>query len=261
MYPYIAFAIVLTILSTTALATDPIGRLDSGALRLLTSDRQQVRVGFNPQEFVRIWGVESRQTLSDPVFGGNTRTVSRVFSKSVDLELVRQFAGSNQLISLSEATTPVGASTKIPFDSSEGVSAWMVSQGKTVTYRIAASIDALIVGYLYTGTLLGGGGIALFNAVVSSILYDTHEILWNNFGPAPQVDPTRIALVKTVSYRMVSIANVLATGLFFTGNLWLSGGLALGNAVIDSTIYFFHELAWNYWGPPIRVEFVRGNFD
>jgi uncharacterized membrane protein len=138
--------------------------------------------------------------------------------------------------------------------SKDGVSAWVISQGKTVTYRIAASLDALIVGYLYTGTLLGGGGIALFNAVVSSILYDLHEILWNDFGPDPQTDPTGIALIKTVSYRVVSIANVLATGLFFTGNFWLSSGLALGNAVIDSTIYFFHELAWSTWGPPIKRE-------
>ena len=119
---------------------------------------------------------------------------------------------------------------------SEGVAAWVVSQGKTVTYRIAASIDALVVGYLYTGSLVGGGGIALFNAVVSSILYDTHEVAWNTYGPDPQTDPTGIALTKTVSYRMVSIANVLATGLFFTGNFWLSSGLALGNAVIDSSI-------------------------
>ncbi|MEI6557088.1 MAG: DUF2061 domain-containing protein [Rhodospirillaceae bacterium] len=139
-------------------------------------------------------------------------------------------------------------------DASEGVAAWVVSQGKTVTYRVAASIDALVVGYLYTGTLLGGGGIALFNAVVSSVLYDTHEIAWNTLGPDPQSDPTGIALTKTISYRMVSIANVLATGLLFTGNFWLSSGLALGNAVIDSSIYFFHELAWNYWGPTIRKE-------
>lgn len=135
-----------------------------------------------------------------------------------------------------------------------GVSAWVVSQGKTVTYRVAASIDALIVGYLYTGSLLGGGGIALFNAVVSSVLYDLHETAWNDFGPDPKTDPAGIAAVKTVSYRVVSIANVLATGLYFTGNLWQSSGLALGNAVIDSTIYFFHELAWSRWGPPIRKD-------
>ena len=137
---------------------------------------------------------------------------------------------------------------------SEGVAAWIVSQGKTVTYRIAASIDALVVGYLYTGSLWGGGGIALFNAVVSSTLYDLHEMAWEDFGPDPQSDPAGIALTKTITYRVVSIANVLATGLFFTGNFWLSSGLALGNAVIDSTIYFFHELAWSTWGPTIRKD-------
>jgi uncharacterized membrane protein len=146
------------------------------------------------------------------------------------------------------------AAQPAPDGQSEGVAAWVVSQGKTVTYRLAASIDALVVGYLYTGSLMGGGGIALLNAVVSSLLYDVHEVLWNDYGPDPQTDPTGIALVKTVSYRMVSIANVLTTGLFFTGNFWLSSGLALGNAVIDSTIYFFHELAWSTWGPSIRKD-------
>ena len=139
-------------------------------------------------------------------------------------------------------------------DHSEGVSAWIVSQGKTFTYRIAASLDALVVGYLYTGTLWGGGGIAILNAVISSALYDLHEIAWEDFGPDPQSDPTRIALIKTITYRIISIANVFATGLFFTGNILLSSGLALGNAVIDSTIYFFHELAWSSWGPTIKKD-------
>ena len=135
------------------------------------------------------------------------------------------------------------------------VEAWKVGLGKTFTYRIAASIDALVVGYLYTGSLLGGGGIALFNAVVSSTLYDLHEMGWSSYGPHPEdVDPVELGLWKTVSYRCISVANVLATGLFFTGNFWLSSGLALGNAVIDSTIYFFHELAWSTWGPPVQRE-------
>lgn len=137
----------------------------------------------------------------------------------------------------------------------QGVAAWVVSLGKTATYRVAASLDALVVGYLYTGSLLGGGGIALFNAVVSSTLYDLHEMAWNDFGPDQNsVDKTQIAIIKTITYRVISIANVLLTGLLFTGNFWLSSGLALGNAVIDSTIYFFHELAWSYWGPTVKPD-------
>ncbi len=140
-------------------------------------------------------------------------------------------------------------------DPASAVEPWKIGLGKTFTYRIAASIDALVVGYLYTGSLLGGGGIALFNAVVSSTLYDLHEMGWSSYGPDPkEVDPVQLGLWKTVSYRCISIANVLATGMFFTGNFWLSSGLALGNAVIDSTIYFFHELAWSYWGPPLKLE-------
>ena len=157
--------------------------------------------------------------------------------------------------SASPSAAPESAATTV----GPGVAAWVVSLGKTVTYRIAASLDALVVGYLYTGSLLGGGGIALFNAVVSSTLYDLHEMAWNDFGPDPKtVDKTQIALIKTVTYRVISIINVLLTGLLFTGNFWLSSGLALGNAVIDSTIYFFHELAWSYWGPTVKPDIAPG---
>jgi uncharacterized membrane protein len=183
------------------------------------------------------------------------------------LAQVQALAGSTGSTAVAGATdspdtkapdAPFGKPAEGEAASTDGVAAWVVSQGKTVTYRIAASLDALIVGYLYTGSLLGGGGIALFNAVVSSALYDLHEIAWNDFGPDPQTNPTGIALEKTISYRVVSIINVLATGLLFTGNFWLSSGLALGNAVIDSTIYFFHELAWSTWGPQIKRDLPTG---
>ncbi|CAK0779004.1 hypothetical protein CCP4SC76_6720010 [Gammaproteobacteria bacterium] len=164
-----------------------------------------------------------------------------------------QSSPTDRPIFLSEVANLGGNSV----DTSEGVPAWMVSQGKTVTYRLFASLDALVVGYLYTGTMIGGGGIALINVVIGSVLYDMHEILWNDFGPDPQSDPTRIALLKTISFRMVSIANILATGLYFTGDIRLSSALALGNAVIDSTIYFFHELAWSHWGPKIRKDVTK----
>lgn len=132
------------------------------------------------------------------------------------------------------------------------VPAWKVGLWKTFTYRVAASIDAFVVGWLWTGSFFGGLGIKALNAVISSTLYDLHEMAWSYFGPPPQsVSAVTLSVWKTVCYRMISIANVFLTAWAFTGDPLLSIGLSLGNAVIDSTIYFFHELAWSYYGPPI----------
>lgn len=146
----------------------------------------------------------------------------------------------------------VTTTADVPHSPEGAVPVWKISLWKTLTYRIAASIDALVVGWLFTGSVFGGGMIALLNAVVSSTLYDLHEMGWNRFGPSPdEVSPVSLSLWKTISYRIISIVNVLLTGLFFTGDLFVSSILAFGNAAIDSTIYFFHELAWSYFGPPV----------
>ncbi|CAK0771762.1 membrane hypothetical protein [Azospirillaceae bacterium] len=139
-----------------------------------------------------------------------------------------------------------------PVDERKPVPAWKVGMWKTFTYRVAASIDAFVVGWWWTGSFFGGLGIKALNAVISSTLYDLHEMAWSYFGPDPQtVSTVKLSAWKTVCYRMISIANVFLTALAFTGDPLLSIGLSLGNAVIDSTIYFFHELAWSYYGPPI----------
>ncbi|KAA0595736.1 putative membrane protein [Azospirillum lipoferum] len=61
------------------------------------------------------------------------------------------------------------------------------------------------------------------------------------------------SLMKTLSWRAVGTVGDLAVAYLFTGDPVLSGGLAATGAVVNSVLYFGHELAWGYSseGPPM----------
>jgi len=50
---------------------------------------------------------------------------------------------------------------------------------------------------------------------------------------------------KVVSWRLLVTGSNLAAGWFATGNFW--GGLEVAGIllIVNSTLYFFHERAWN----------------
>ena len=54
----------------------------------------------------------------------------------------------------------------LPNDSTEGWQAWQLSRVKTVTYRLIASVDVLIGGYLLTGSEIETLGLAAAVAMI-----------------------------------------------------------------------------------------------
>jgi uncharacterized membrane protein len=70
------------------------------------------------------------------------------------------------------------------------------------------------------------------------------------------------SLMKTLSWRAVGTVGDLAVAYLFTGDPVLSGGLAATGAVVNSVLYFGHELAWGYSseGPPM-LEFPGASTD
>ena len=55
---------------------------------------------------------------------------------------------------------------------------------KTITWRIIASTDTLIIAWLITGSWKIGGGIAIIEIITKMILYYLHERAWyaSNWG-------------------------------------------------------------------------------
>ena len=55
---------------------------------------------------------------------------------------------------------------------------------KTITWRIVASTDTLIIAWVITGSWKVGGGIAIIEIITKMILYYLHERVWysSNWG-------------------------------------------------------------------------------
>lgn len=58
------------------------------------------------------------------------------------------------------------------------------------------------------------------------------------------------SLAKVLSWRIIIIGQYFAIGYFTTGSIAFGAGLAGATTIINSTLYFFHERAWNRssWG-------------
>lgn len=52
---------------------------------------------------------------------------------------------------------------------------------KVVTWRIAVSLTTIGTTWFVTGSLAAGGGVALLNLVVNTVLYMAHERAWQQF--------------------------------------------------------------------------------
>jgi len=61
---------------------------------------------------------------------------------------------------------------------------------------------------------------------------------------------------KMLSWRVLMIIQYFCIGYFTTGSMAFGAGLAGVTTVINSTLYFFHERAWNRadWGKQLNSE-------
>jgi uncharacterized membrane protein len=56
----------------------------------------------------------------------------------------------------------------------------------------------------------------------------------------------KLYLVKSISYRILSIIVTFVISYILTGNLSIAGSIASIDAIIKFLLYFFHEQAWGY---------------
>lgn len=50
---------------------------------------------------------------------------------------------------------------------------------KAVTWQVSGLFVMTLVGYLFTGSVTAGGGIAIVGSIVGFVSYFLHELLWS----------------------------------------------------------------------------------
>ena len=53
---------------------------------------------------------------------------------------------------------------------------------KSITWQLSGLVMMTLIGYLFTGSISAGGGIAIVSSTIGFISYFLHEMLWSKVG-------------------------------------------------------------------------------
>jgi uncharacterized membrane protein len=80
-------------------------------------------------------------------------------------------------------------SPEVPEPSPVAVADWSTSLKKTMSWRVVGTLADVAVAYAFTGSVALSGGLALTGAVVNSVLYFGHEMVWDALDPSGRKQP------------------------------------------------------------------------
>lgn len=123
---------------------------------------------------------------------------------------------------------------------------------KVISWRILITISHVVNAFIVTGSLVMGLKIAGIALVINSILFWTHERIWNIFSwnrknhdklKFSEGQPRSIS--KIISWRLLITTSNFVIPFIATGN-WGQAALFTGMATITNMIlYWAHERIWN----------------
>ena len=135
------------------------------------------------------------------------------------------------------------------------------SISKVISWRVVLTLSHIINAFVSTGNWILGLKIAGIAAVVNSLLYWTHERVWNysQFGrhyTAHQLfqENNWRSSAKVISWRILITLSNFAIPFFITGS-FTSAMIFLGLAtLVNMLIFWSHERVWNRvsWGKKLK---------
>jgi uncharacterized membrane protein len=133
---------------------------------------------------------------------------------------------------------------------------------KVVTWRVLLTASHIINTFIITGSLIAGLKVAGLAAIINSVLFWTHERLWN-LASWNRRDHEKLTfsegqprtISKIVTWRILITASNFFIPFFVTGS-WGSAALFVGLAtVVNMTLFWGHERVWNIvrWGKKAKA--------
>ncbi len=158
------------------------------------------------------------------------------------------------LLALLLATLPAAARAQ-EAPPTYGTSIWRLAAYKAITFETAANIaDITLFALIIGGGAATTAGYFVANTATAAAAYYAHEIAWNFGGPElTDESETRVAVGKTITYRVVSIARHVALAAAFGGTLVESVAFMAAAQASDIALYYTNEVLWARYGPrPIQ---------
>ena len=123
---------------------------------------------------------------------------------------------------------------------------------KTITWRITASLDTILLSFLITGSFSVAMAIGGTEILTKLLLYYFHERIWNtvNWGRTEGTPTSVRSLSKTISWRIAGTIDTTIIAFFYSGNIEKAATIGVAELFTKLVLYYLHERIWSSikWG-------------
>jgi uncharacterized membrane protein len=121
---------------------------------------------------------------------------------------------------------------------------------KTVVFRILSTIGVYLLSVSLGISSSGASGLALFALVFGIVAYYTHDRVWNmvkwNRNTESLKESNLRSVAKTITYRIIIfVVSTIVVKVMTGGGMGLALSFAIGNLVINMTLYYILERVAN----------------
>lgn len=134
---------------------------------------------------------------------------------------------------------------------------------KAITWRVLLTISHIVNAFIATGSLIVGLKIAGLATIINSILYWSHERVWNWWQWNRRDNEKRMfeegqprTISKMLTWRVLITCSNFIIPFIMTGS-WGSAVIFAGLATaVNMLIFWSHERIWNQirWGKDKNIE-------
>tara|TARA_B100001939_G_C16882402_1_gene591523 strand:+ start:646 stop:1038 length:393 start_codon:yes stop_codon:yes gene_type:complete len=114
---------------------------------------------------------------------------------------------------------------------------------KTISWRVIASLDTLVISIIITGNFETSINILSFEIIVKSLFYFFHERIWIKIKINKSI---KRHLFKTFSWRILAIIITFVIVFLITENMNFSYQIGFIETLTKMILYFFHERLWYF---------------
>jgi uncharacterized membrane protein len=121
---------------------------------------------------------------------------------------------------------------------------------KTVVFRVLSTIGVYLLSVSLGISSSGASGLALFALVFGIVAYYTHDRVWNmvkwNRNTESLKESNLRSVAKTITYRIIIfVVSTIVVKVMTGGGMGLALSFAIGNLVINMTLYYILERVAN----------------
>ena len=118
---------------------------------------------------------------------------------------------------------------------------------KTITWRVIATLDTILLSWLITGNPLTGLKIGIAEVFTKMILYFFHERIWfkiNLSKDGKVLESRKRHIAKTITWRFIGTLDTMVIAWVISGNPLTGLKIGFAEVLTKMIIYYLHERVW-----------------